>query len=344
MILAVKRIYRFILLIIFGSFFVDASLYAGVALRGSTMGTTYNVKLSKLPPGMTSVQLHKLIDKSLEKVNDQMSTYRPSSELSRFNKHTKDEWFAVSIETAKVAQRAKEIGATLNGGFDVTIGMIVNLWGFGPDGVPNKIPEDKHLKQVLEKSGNEQFSVRVKPPGLRKKIPDLYVDLSGIAKGYGVDKVNELLTSLGSKSHMVEIGGEIATTGRKDVGIPWRIAIERPNFEGKRAIQSIVELSGESLATSGDYRNFLEKDGKRFSHLIDPRIGKPIGHKLASVSVIANKCMDADAFATGLMVLGFKEGMKLAKKNKLAVFFLLREKGGFVGYSSPQFEKYWKKN
>jgi len=344
MILVAKRFHKFFILnFLLSILFVDSFLYGAVVLNGRTMGTSYSVKLSKLPPGKTHKQLKKLIDQSLEQVNDQMSTYRPKSELSRFNTFDKSGWFEVSTDTARVAQRAKEIGRLLAGSFDVTIGMVVNLWGFGPRGVPTKIPSDKQLKQVLEKSGNDQLSVRMSPPAIKKKSSSLYVDLSGIAKGFGADKVSELLSSLGSRSHMVEIGGEVATVGLKASSSPWRIAIERPNLHGKRGIQSIAELSGQSLATSGDYRNFFEKNGKRFSHIIDPRTGKPVDHKLASVSVISSKCLDADAFATGMMVLGFKEGMKLAKKNKLAVFFLLREKGGYVGYSSPEFKKYWKK-
>ncbi len=321
----------------------DEASYAEVTIRGSTMGTTYSIKLSKLPVNHTKDKLKKLIDKELELVNDQMSTYRPRSELSRFNSSRSTKWFKVSKATARVVRKSQQIGLMLDGAFDVTIGMVVNLWGFGPGAVPNKIPSDKQLKATLQQTGNHKVMVRTNPPALKKSIPSLYVDLSGIAKGYGVEQVNDLLQSFGSKSHMVEIGGEVATVGKKAPRNPWRIAIERPDFTGRRGIYKVVKLAGESLATSGDYRNFYEKNGKRFSHIIDPRTGRPIDHKVASVTVIADKCIDADAIATGMMVLGFKSGMKLAKKNKLAVFFLMREKGAFVGYNSPAFESYWKK-
>ena len=290
---------------------------------GKTMGTTYSVKTTSLPP----VDLQSLIDSKLEDVNDQMSTYRKDSELSRFNQQKSTKWFSVSKETASVAYEAEQISKKTEGAFDSTIGKLVNRWGFGPDGRATKIPSDNFIKEHLENSGWNKVKVRLDPPALKKSNKDLYVDYSGIAKGFGVDQIADLLESYGIHDYMVEVGGEIRTAGSK-YGSAWKIAIEVP--ENGRHIFSVIQLHDAALATSGDYRNYREENGERLSHLIDPTTGKPIKHKLASVSVIAESSMKSDAWATALMILGEKEGLRLAKANKIKIFMIIRDALAFA--------------
>lgn len=309
-----------------------------VLISGPTMGTSYSIKLSELPAGVRQEELHKDIDSILEQINDQMSTYRPDSDLSRFNRSKGRDWFDVSPETAQVVQEALSISLKSGGAFDVTVGPLVNLWSFGPQKRPRKVPSDEEIKAMLAVFGYEYLKVRTSPPAMQKLIDGLEVDLSAIAKGFAVDQVAELLIQRGVKGFMVEIGGEIRAYGTKANSIPWTVGIELP-ADDQRSIQEIVKLGDRALATSGDYRNFFMEDGKRYSHTIDPRTGRPVEHRLASVSVIAEQCMLADAWATTLMVLGPEKGYEFAVDQDLAVVFVIRDKYGFSRRSTPAFNK-----
>lgn len=309
---------------------------APVMLSGPTMGTQYHVSVARLPEGIPRAQLQREIDARLETVNDQMSTYRPDSELSRFNQFEGADWFAVSADTAFVVEAALRTSAATGGAFDATVEPLVNLWSFGPDPRERQVPADEELAAALKRVGYEDVEVRMSPPALRKARPDIHLDLSAIAKGFGVDKVAEYLEDVGISGYLVEIGGEMRAAGTKADGTPWRIGIESP-VAGRRSIQRIIPLRDVSLATSGDYRNYFEENGRRFSHTIDPRTGRPIEHQLASVSVIADNCMSADAWATALMVLGPKEGYNWAQERGLAVLLIIRDEGGFVEKPTPAF-------
>ncbi|MCC9631192.1 FAD:protein FMN transferase [Blastopirellula sp. JC732] len=302
---------------------------APIEVTGRTMGTTYSVKFIPPDRDFDAKPLQQEIDKRLVEINQQMSTYIPDSELSRFNQSKAGDWFPVSPQLAEVVQLAKQINHESGGAFDVTVGPLVNLWNFGPDHHPEQVPSDEAIAAALANIGDDKLEVRLDPPALKKSVDGLYVDLSAIAKGYGVDKIAELIAESGRKSYMVEIGGEVRAAGQKPDGSPWRIAIEKP-IPGARAIQEVVELSNQSLATSGDYRNFFEVDGQTFSHTIDPKTGRPLAHTLASVSVLHQDCGSADALATTLMVLGPDRGYNWAEEQKLAVLFLIRDKDGPV--------------
>ena len=310
-----------------------------VQLTGPTMGTTWQVKLAALPQGTSRDELQDGIEQLLDRVNDLMSTYRPDSELSRFNRYEGPEWFEVSAETVKVAAAAQQISGATGGAFDVTVGPLVNLWDFGPDQRDRRVPGDDELAKARARVGYEMLEVRDDPPALRKSRPDLYVDLSAIAKGFGVDQVAEHLDRIGSNSYFVEIGGEIRTRGAKPGGDPWRIGIEAPTADrlDAQSARRILELHNRAVATSGDYRNYWEKDGRRFSHTIDPRTGRPVEHQLASVTVVADDCMTADGWATALMVLGPDEAYNSAVQQGLAALFIIREEEGFVERSTPPF-------
>lgn len=311
-----------------------------VHVAGPTMGTTWQVKLPRLPEGTSRDELQAAIERRLERVNGQMSTYRPDSELSRFNRYEGTDWFEVSADTARVVSAAQQISHLTGGAFDVTVGPLVNLWDFGPDERDALVPSEEELAATRERIGYEMLEVRADPPALRKSRPDLYVDLSAIAKGFGVDQVAAHLENLGIDSYYVEVGGEIRTRGTKPDETPWRIGIEAPAATrlDAQAARRVLELGDWAVATSGDYRNYWEKDGQRFSHTIDPRTGRPVEHGLASVTVVSDDCMTADGWATALMVLGPENAYNLAMKQDLATLFIVREEEGFAERATPKFE------
>jgi thiamine biosynthesis lipoprotein len=314
---------------------------APVTLSGRTMGTAYHISL--IPAADTEhgiEEVHKRIEARLEQINQRMSTYIDDSELNQVNNAGADTWVDVSAETASVIDTALKISTQTNGAFDITVGNLVNLWGFGPDINLYAVPEENRIREALSKSGYQNLKVRLDPPQIQKSIAGLYLDLSGIAKGYGVDQIAELLIALGYPNHLVEIGGEIRTGGEKAPGQPWSIGIERPQSKGRSVIRVVHTSSTTAMATSGDYRNYFEHQGRRYSHTIDPTTGYPITHRLAAVSVLHDSCMLADAYATALMVMGPERAMEFATKHNLAIYMLVKKDHGFVSLSSPEFEKY----
>lgn len=297
---------------------------AVIELRGHTMGTTYSVKVSGRRSEEELASLQAAISERLERVNALMSTYLPDSELSRFNAATSTDWFPVSDELAGLVEEAHGISLLSGGAFDVTVGPIVNLWGFGPDEVPPGPPDEAAIEAASERTGYRKLDVRRAPPALRKSRPDIYVDLSAIAKGYGVDQLADLLERNGIDSYLVEIGGEVRGRGLKPGGEPWRVAVEVPD-PAAREVYRVITLGDAAMATSGDYRNFYERDGRRYSHTIDPATGRPVTHALASVTVIDTECARADALATALLVLGPDRGLALAESGGIAALLITRE-------------------
>jgi FAD:protein FMN transferase len=303
---------------------------------GLTMGTSYNIKASSLPDSLTPKEINNQVKKVLDKVNGQMSTYQKDSELSLFNQNTSTDWIPISPELYKVIAEALKTSRLSNGLFDVTVGPLVNLWGFGPDERANNPPAEAVVKEKLNQIGYHRLTLGRDGLSGKKDIPGLYVDLSGIAKGYGVDQVASLLERLGIMDYMVEIGGEIRLKGKNKQGHPWQIAVEKPTPE-KRMIERILSITDTGMATSGDYRNYYEVDGVRFSHTIDPRTGRPINHKLASVTVLSETSMEADGLATAFMVMGPDEGYEFAEKNHISAFFIIKTDEGFDERMSTAF-------
>jgi FAD:protein FMN transferase len=294
-----------------------------IHLEGATMGTTYTIRYVAEHDTPSPNDIHRLIDEELDRVSQQMSTYIPDSEICTFNRSESTDWFVVSSETAQVVELAHQISVASSGAFDVTVAPLVDLWGFGPSQDNNRIPADLDIEATKATVGYGSLDVRLDPPGLRKRQSKLSIDLSAIAKGHGVDRVGSVLSRQRIKHYFVEIGGEIAARGVRPDGEPWQVGIEAP-IEG-RAIQTVVGLSDAAIATSGDYRNYFEHDGQRYSHTINPTTGRPVTHALASASVIAENCALADAIATCMMVLGPEEGYKLAEEKRWSVMLLRRD-------------------
>jgi len=308
-------------------------------LQGATMGTTYTVKVVGLPAELKPERIQAAIDSILEKINRQMSTYLPDSELSQLNRSQATDWIDASQELVDVLKQAQRVSALTNGAFDVTVGPLVNLWGFGPSTGINQVPSDQDIQEARNRVGYRGLQVRSSPPAIRKDRPDLYVDLSAIAKGYAVDKVAEHLQALEIDDYMVEIGGEIQAKGRNASDRFWRIAVEKPST-GSRSLHTVIELNDVGIATSGDYRNYFEKEGRRYSHTIDPMTGHPVTHKLASVTVANPSTMQADVMATALMVLGPEAGYRFAEQHKLAAFFIVKSEDGFYDKVTAAFRPY----
>ena len=307
-----------------------------VELTGPTMGTHYRVSLRPLPEAHDRASLQAAIDTRLAAINRVMSTYDPDSELSRFNRNTGTGWVPVSAELYTVLAEAQRLGELSEGRFDVTVGPLVNLWGFGPERASAGIPDESAIAAARLRVGYRMLELRAEPPAARKTRPDLYVDLSAIAKGYGVDEIAGLLENLGVTDYLVEIGGELRAHGANDQGRPWRIGIEKPQ-PGEHTVQTIIELRDQALATSGDYRNFFEHQGQRYAHVIDPLSGWPVRHRLASVSVLHPSCMTADGFATALLALGPERGLALAEREQLAALFIVITDDGFEQRSTAAF-------
>ncbi|MCK4888606.1 MAG: FAD:protein FMN transferase, partial [Candidatus Aminicenantes bacterium] len=274
----------------------------------------------------------------LRSVNMKMSTYIPDSEISLFNNFKKNSWLDISPETAFVLSNALRISEMTGGAFDITIGPLINLWGFGPDRKPIKIPEDTEINQVRGKIGYKKISVRSNPPSARKDYSEVYCDLSAIAKGYGVDIVASFLDSQGFYNYLVEIGGEISVRGENAGGKEWRLGVLAP--DGSNDVKEIISIGDLAMATSGDYHNYFEENGIRYSHTIDPVTGRPITHKLVSVTVIMKSCMEADALATAINVMGPVRGYEFAVKNSIPVYMIVKEGEGYKDKMSPSFSDF----
>lgn len=322
---------------LFAVYFVRQSgrpVFSEQVLTGSTMGTTYTVKVVVGDDEDTvGDRLTVMIENVMAGVDSAMSTYIDTSEVMAFNRHGAGD-VEVSDDLLEVVGEAQRIARLSGGAFDITVGPLVDAWGFGPRG-ETETPSDETIGALLAVTGFEHVAVDHDRRRLAKGSAEVQIDLSAIAKGYVVDKVAGALIQSGHADFMVEVGGEVRAAGRNADRRVWRIGIERPE-DGGRSVHTVVPLPDLALATSGDYRNFVIRDGVRVSHTIDPRIGRPISHELASVSVIQANCMTADALATALEVLGPQEGLALAASHDIPALFLVRlANGDFEEFQSP---------
>lgn len=303
------------------------------------MGTTFEVKVvGSLMPEKEEL-VREAIQVHLNEIDGKMSTYQKTSEISQLNRSRKTTPQLLSRETMTVLSEALRISRITKGAFDITVGPLVNAWGFGPAPRPTTLPTAIEIEQLKLQSGWSKIELDSRASTIRKLEPILYLDLSAIAKGYAVDRLSKVLVKMNLNRHMVELGGEVKTRGHNASGNPWKIAIEKP-VAGGRAFQRILPLENLAVATSGDYRNFHQAEEEHVSHTIDPRTGRPVRHQLASVSVVDTSCMRADGYATALMVSGENEGYRLAVQHDLAALFLVRTcKGFFRERETPAFQR-----
>lgn len=311
-----------------------------VELSGSTMGTSYSVTALDHDRSIDKAALRDAIETSLLNVNAQMSNWDASSEVSRFNAHASSEPMRVSQDLAKVVQAAKDVHAASEGQFDITLGPVIEAWGFGAKGGHgHSQPAGDKLAAAIAAAG-QTGGLSVSGNRIGKSRPDTQIYLPSIGKGYGIDKMAEVAKSFGLKDFMVEIGGDLYVSGRNADGLDWQIGIESPDALDRQAYK-VASVSNLGMATSGDYRNYFEQDGRRYSHIIDAKTGRPITHRTASVTVLAESAMLADAWATALLVHGTERGLEIANQRDLAVLFIDRSDAaadkGFVTTASNTF-------
>ena len=308
---------------------------------GDTQGTTYSIKICA---GRISTEqesaVRSAIETRLAAIDMALSTYRPDSEISRFNQFTETTPFKVSAGVIEVLQLAREVSVASDGAFDITVAPLVKAWGFGPEGRRANAPAEDELTELRKQMGYEKVEIDSVASTLRKTQPGVTCDLNAIAQGYTDDKIAADLDGLGYTNYMIEVGGEVRTRGLNAKGQPWRIGIEKPITTGQ-AIELIIQLKDIAVSTSGDYHNYYEENGVRISHHIDPRTARPITHTLASVSVINTQCARADAYATALTVLGPEAGYQLALKQNLPALFIIHTgTETFAEKATPSFDNF----
>ena len=305
-----------------------------LTVSGNTMGTTYSVKV--VGANVDRDKLQNAVQMTVDRINQLMSNYKDDSELSLLNRSALDTRFPVSNETREVLALSAQIHALSDGAFDISLGPVVELWGFGPTPTDSRVPPTEVITEALSQTGTDGL---VLGDVYVQRTRDISLDLSAIAKGYAVDQVAQMLDSEGYKDYLVEIGGELKGLGSNQANNPWRIAIELPDST-KREMYSVIELRNLGMATSGDYRNYFEVDGKRYSHTIDPATGMPITHNLASVTVLDASAARADGLATAINVMGAEKGIALANAQNIPIMVIMKEAEGFVAKTSKAFDKY----
>lgn len=302
----------------------DPTLESPVTLEGGVFGSFYQVTIADPLTRSRAEALEAGFLEELEAVDAAMSTYRDDSELVAFNRAPVGEWQPLSDELIEVLAISEAVAEASGGAFDVTIGGLVNLWSFGPEARPREIPEAELIASRLAEIGHDKLELEPEASQARR-LEDVFVDLSGVAKGHGTDRVAAYLDRQGIDHYLVNLGGELAVKGYRDrEAQPWRIGVELPD-SSRRVARHILPLHDGTVATSGDYRNYFEEDGRRFSHTLDPRSGYPVAHTLASVSVFHPSNAWADAWATALSVVGPEEALRLAEREGLEVLLLVRE-------------------
>ena len=326
-----------------------------VELQGQTMGTYFAIKANESTCVEPLEGLLSQTEARLAELNGVYSTYQADSELMQFNNSESTDWVAVSADLARVMRAARELGFQTNGAFDVTVGPLVELWGFGAQKAANgtapaagkepaaeKAPAANKILELQAYVGLKHISVRERSGSteIRKKDGRVRIDLSALAKGDAVDRLAEVLVSRGCADFLVDIGGEIRVSGKNPQAGLWRLGIEAPEIGSVGQSHAVVSLTNKSVATSGDYRNFRMVDGKRVDHLFDPRFAAPSTSNVVSATVLHESAMWADAYATAFMVLSVEESLALAEEKDLAVLLIASEGGSLTDYHSPAFLPY----
>ncbi|MFJ3049535.1 FAD:protein FMN transferase [Pseudomonas nitroreducens] len=302
---------------------------------GPTMGSSYTVQFVPTGKSPDATKLKTEVDAILAGLDEQFSTYRDDSVISRFNALPAGACMALPADMLKLWHYGEQLSRQSGGAFDLTVEPLMNLWGFGPQSRSEKVPDAAALERERARVGHQHL--RLNGDQLCKDV-DAQLDFDSIVAGYAVDQVSARLAEMGLTDYLVEITGELKAVGHKPDGTPWRIALEVPSGDRERQVERSVALDGIGLSTSGDYRNYFEEGGQRYSHTFDPRTGAPVRHALAAVTVAEAQALRADGLSTLLMVLGPEEGYTFAERNGLAAFFIVRQGEGFVTRATPRFE------
>lgn len=301
---------------------------------GPTMGSTYSIKYVTTESSPDAAVLQQGVEAILAEVDQQVSTYRPDSLIAQFNAAPAGTCQDMPPAVLDLVSRGEQLSVQSDGAYDMTLMPLLSVWGFGPGARSEHAPDAAAIEQARQQVGHQYLHVRDNQ--LCKDVA-LQVDFNSIAAGHAVDRIADWLLSQGISSYLVEATGEVKAAGHKPDGSSWRIAIEAP-LSGERVAQKILALDGLGISTSGDYRNYYEEDGRRYSHTIDPRTAAPISHKLAAVTVVHPQATEADGLSTLLMVLGPEQGEAFARSHELAAFFVTRDGEEFVTHSTPAFD------
>jgi FAD:protein FMN transferase len=302
---------------------------------GPTMGSTYSIQYVRMLQGPAPQALQREVERILAEVDRQMSTYRSDSDIERFNNLPAHSCQAMPAPILHLVRTGEQLSQASEGAFDLTVEPLLNLWGFGPQARELKVPDAAALAQARGRVGHQHL--RIDGEQLCKDAA-VEVDFNSIAAGYAVDRIAELLRQRGVQSYLAEATGELKAAGRKPDGTAWRIALEEPR-DDQQVAEKIIAVDGFGVSTSGDYRNYFQQDGRRYSHTLDARSGAPISHQLASVTVLHPSALMADGLSTLLLVLGPEQGWNYAEQHQIAAFFVMREGAGFVTRSNPAFDQ-----
>ncbi|MGE0160371.1 MAG: FAD:protein FMN transferase [Gemmatimonadales bacterium] len=307
--------------------YVQSEAREPILLSGTTMGSLYHVTIDEELSGEERARARAIVEERFTYVDHLLSTYDSTSEVSRFNRHASTEPFAVSAEVLDLLVLLREVSESSGGALDVTVAPLVDAWGFGPVDRDGAVPDDALLAELMAFVGYERLLIDEGARTVAKSDPRVRIDLSSIGQGYAVEVVASALEELGLTRFLVEMSGELMAVGTHRDGTPWRVGIEAPEPRAA-AVWGTIDLGDEGISTAGDYLNYVEVDGVRYAHLIDPRMGRPVRMIGAAVSVVHESVTVADAWDTALAVLGPDAGFALAEREGLAAFFITRAAAG----------------
>ena len=328
----------FFIFIFFITFSCSKNQNYNAQIKGNTMGTYYFIEVVEVSSKLHIDKIKIEIEDTLKMANKILSNWDNNSEISKINKNKTTMPIKLSNELNKVFKTANKINIKSNGFFDLTLDPIIDIWGFGYESKQLEIiPSDEQIKNALSLVGQQSLlKFNFDNNELTKKNKNLKINLSSIGKGFGIDLIGKKLDQLGIDNYIINIGGDILTKGHNKKNEDWMIGVENPNLKEK-LIKEIVNLTDKGLATSGDYKNFFTKNGKKYSHIINPNTGKPITHSTKSVTVIHKNSMKADGWATALLALGSVDGLKIAEKEKIAVLFIDNIDNKLIKFESNAF-------
>jgi thiamine biosynthesis lipoprotein len=330
--LLIWRIWCFVLIVLLSGCGSSDSLET---FGGPTMGSTYSIKYVRHAGLPAPADVRAEVEKILAEVDRQMSTYRSDSDIERFNALPANRCQAMPASILELVRVGEQLSVQSEGSYDLTVEPLLNLWGFGPQARGEKVPTAEALAEARKRVGHQHLLI---DGDQLCKDAAVEVDFNSIAAGYAVDTIAARLEAMGIRDYLAEATGELKASGRKADGSPWRIALEEPR-DDRQVAERVIVVDGYGLSTSGDYRNYFEQDGQRFSHTFDARTGSPVSHNLASVTVIHPSALMADGLSTLLLILGPERGWDYAEKHDIGAFFVIRADTGFVTRSSQAFER-----
>lgn len=305
------------------------------SVGGPTMGSTWSIKYVHQPGSPPPAEVRSEVERILAEVDQHMSTYRSDSDIERFNALPANRCQKMPASVLHLVRVGQLLSEQSEGSYDLTVEPLLNLWGFGPQSRGQAIPTTQALAEVQQRVGYRHL--RIERDQLCKDAA-VKVDFNSLAAGYAVDTIAARLNALHINNYLVEVTGELKAAGEKIDGSPWRIALEQPR-DDRQIAQRIIAVDGYGVSTSGDYRNYFERDGRHFSHTFDARSGAPVSHALASVTVVHPSALMADGLSTLLLILGPERGWDYAETHDVGAFFVMRADTGFVTRTNQAFER-----